>query len=147
MYTKLRANFEAFLSQHSTCVLTTSGQNGAWALPVSYRSQGLDIECLLPCWSDATFFLQQDTSVLLIIQSSPLCWLSVRGVADFVPQPQWEGLLPEGIQVGMADMLFQVVRVIPQRMDLIDQRRGWGIRETWESGASHSMSGFRQPPI
>ncbi len=44
--------------------------------------------------------------------------------------PDLEGLrLPGSDQANRAD-LYEVVRVEPVRIELVDERRGWGYRET-----------------
>ena len=39
-------------------------------------------------------------------------------------------MLPAGVNVPTPDELYLVVRVTPRRIDLLDENRGWGARET-----------------
>ena len=51
-------------------------------------------------------------------------------LASLVTDPDLEGLrLPGSDQANRAD-LYEVVRVEPVRIELVDERRGWGYRET-----------------
>jgi len=59
-----------------------------------------------------------------------LGWL--QGIARPVPAPDWAGLLPTWTSATPPDALYLVVRVTPQRIDLFDEGRGWGARETLE---------------
>ena len=73
--------------------------------------------------------------VVLIVQASSgtgLRWLQVQGMANPVETPDWARLLPRWISKVQPDSLYQVVRVTPSRIDLIDDELGWGIQETAE---------------
>jgi hypothetical protein len=113
---QLRDRLITYLSQNQSCVLTTSGCQGAWAVPAPYENAGLELICRLPRWSDVVFHIEQDPEVLAIIQdASPLCWLQVRGTAQLGDSPE------PG---------YVMVHITPQRIDLFDEGRGWGARET-----------------
>jgi hypothetical protein len=125
---RLRDEIEAYLAQHQVGVLSTSGLAGTWAMPARYRSRGLEVDCLLPRWADVAYHLEQDPNVLLIVrdtQADALRWLECRGTARLVASPDWAWLLPEGAVKG-----YVVIRITPRRMDLVDEGRGWGARET-----------------
>ena len=116
MLEQLRDRVTEYLSQNRNCVITTNGCNGAWAASASYENSGLTLHCRLPRWSDVVFHIEQDPQVLVIIQGdTSLCWLQFRGTAKFADAPE----------AG-----YVTVRIIPQRIDLFDENRGWGARET-----------------
>jgi hypothetical protein len=69
---KLRDQMAAYFSQHRVCVLSTAGSQGAWAMPVRYRNHGLELECLLPRWTDVAYHLEQDPRVMVVILDTPL---------------------------------------------------------------------------
>lgn len=134
MLDELRERMAAYLSKHQTCFLSTARAEGAWAMPVRYRSLGLEVDCLLPRWSDAAYHLEHDPTVMLVVLDTAapmLAWLQCQGTAQPVERPDWEGLLPQGtLAIVPPDDLYLVVRVTPQRLELIDESRGWGVRET-----------------
>jgi hypothetical protein len=103
-------------------------------MPVHYRSLGLEIDCLLPRWADVVYHLEQEPTAMLVIQDGEapaLRWLQCRGTTRPVEQPNWQGLLPEGSSsIVSPDDLYRVVRVRPERIDLVDESQGWGVRET-----------------
>lgn len=133
MLDQLRARIADYLSEHQVCVVSTSGLTGAWAIPARYRSQGLEVDCLLPRWADVTYHLEQRPDVLLIIrdtQVDDLRWLECRGAAQVITSPDWLGFLPEETAVPHPDSRYVVIRVTPKRIDLVDESLGWGARET-----------------
>jgi hypothetical protein len=135
---KLRERMTAYLTQHRVCVLSTAGSEDTWAMPVRYRNHSLEVDCLLPRWADVAYHLEQDPRAMLVIldTSGPvLRWLQVRGTARPVEGPDWAGLLPEEAHISVPpDKLYLVVRVTPERIDLLDEGRGWGVRETLDLG-------------
>jgi hypothetical protein len=134
--------FAAFLAHQRTCIISTSASQGVWAIPVWYRSilrtsggPVLEIDCLVPRWSDVAHHLTQAPKVVLIVQASSgtgLRWLQVQGMTRPVETPDWTRLLPRWVSKVQPDSLYQVVRVTPRRIDLIDDELGWGIQETLE---------------
>jgi nitroimidazol reductase NimA-like FMN-containing flavoprotein (pyridoxamine 5'-phosphate oxidase superfamily) len=144
MLDELRERIATYLAEHQVCVLSTAGSEDAWAMPVHYRSHGLEIDCLLPRWADVAYHLEQDPRVMLVILDTrktsevlppALRWLQVRGTARPVEEPDWETLLPEETRTSVPpDKLYLVVRVAPERIDLLDESRGWGVRETLDLG-------------
>jgi hypothetical protein len=137
MLDKIRDRMAFHLSQHQVGLLSVNGEQGAWSMPVRYRlGENLTVECLLPRWADGTYYLEQDSRVVLIVplnRSLEVCWLRVQGEARPVAHPNWEEWFPpeEGEGVPPAS-LYEVVRVTPRRLNLFDERRGWGARETLE---------------
>lgn len=92
-------------------ILCTPGGQGALALPVRYHSRGVEVDCLVPLWTDVAYHLEQDPRVLLIVQTCyarGLCWLQLQGTARPVVAPGWADLLP----------------------GQFDEGWGWGVRET-----------------
>jgi len=134
--------FIAFLTHQRTCIISTAASQGVWAIPVWYRSivgtsgsPGLEIDCLVPRWSDVAHHLTQMPRVVLIIQASSragLRWLQVQGVSRPVETPDWTRLIPRWASRIQPDNFYQVVRVVPNRIDLIDDELGWGMQETLE---------------
>lgn len=133
MLHELRERMIAHLSAHRTCVLATATREGASMIPVRYRNLRLEVDCLLPRWSDATYYIEQDPRVSLVIHtadSGALLWLQLQGTARAVDAPSWGGLLPEATRETRPEELYLVVRVTPQRLELVDESWGWGARET-----------------
>ena len=133
MLDELRDRIVDYLSEHQVCVVSTSGLTGTWAMPVRYRSQGSEVDCLLPRWADVTYHLEQRPDVLLIVrdtQVDDLRWLECRGTAQVIASPDWSELLPEGTAVPRPEDRYVIVRVTPKRIDLVDESLGWGARET-----------------
>jgi hypothetical protein len=125
----------AFLADHDVCIFSTSGAGGAWAMPVRYRSRGLEVTCLLPRWADVAEFVAHDPSVLLVIVDAPAPaprWLQIAGVARAVAGPDWAEWLPGWTSPAPPAELHLLLRVTPQRIELFDEGRGWGARETVE---------------
>lgn len=135
MLNQLRDQIASYLSHHGVCVLSTASGQGAWAMPVRYRSLGLEVECLVPRWADVAYHLEQNPHVLLIIQTcyaSGLRWLQIQGLARPVVAPDWAELLPGWMSTAPPGDLYLVFHVTPQRIDLVDESRGWGVCETLE---------------
>lgn len=91
-----------------------------------------------------TYHLEQNPQVLLVIHDYPptnsspqaggseggLRWLQYLGTAQPLDSPDWSELLPAATATPLLDDLYIVIRVTPERIDLIDESRGWGARET-----------------
>jgi hypothetical protein len=132
----------SYLAHQRTCIISTATAQGMWAMPVWYRtasgpssSRALELDCLVPRWSDVAHCLTQDSRVVLIVQASSgvgLRWLQIRGTARPVEAPDWAGLLPRWISTTQPDALYLAVRVTPGRIDLVDEELGWGTQETLE---------------
>lgn len=132
----------SFLAHQRTGVISTANSPGVWAIPVWYRlnprpSTGhrLEMDCLVPRWADIAHQLTRNARVVMIVQASSgagLRWLQVQGAARPVEVPDWSGLLPRWVSVVQPDGLYLVVKVTPNRIDLIDEDLGWGVQETLE---------------
>jgi hypothetical protein len=133
MLDELRDRMATYLLHHRVCVISTAGTQGVWAMPVRYRSQGLEMDCLVPRWADVTYHLEQDPNLLLIIQAcsgAGLRWLQYLGTARPVAAPDWAGLLPRWTSTAPPDEQYLVIHVTPRRIDLVDEDLGWGVCET-----------------
>lgn len=127
---KLRHKIGQELANHRTGVLCADGELGPQAMPVQYRLVGLDLECLLPRWSNLAYTLEAGGQVLLVILSAPDSqqrWIRYEGRAELLPSPDWPALLP-GVRA--PEDRYTVIRIRPARIDLIDESAGWGARET-----------------
>ncbi len=105
---------------------------GASPHPVRYRSRRLAVESLLPRWSDLAYAVEAQPMVSLIIPDTgdALCWLQYQGRARVVETADWDELLRDDrLQLPAG---YIRVAIQPQRLDLFDERRGWGARETLE---------------
>ena len=105
----------------------------SYALPVRFRVRGSVVECRVPTWSGVGDLLEKKQEVTLIaVQNSEahLRWLFLRGPGTVIKEPDWEGLVPlQTCRVDPGD-LYQLLRVKPKRMELFDEKLGWGFRET-----------------
>lgn len=118
MLDELRDLITSYLSKNRLCVITTTGSQGAWATVARYDNTGLELNCRLPRWSDAIYHLEQDPRTIVIItdtKSVESSWLEFRGTAHIIE---------------ILDDRYVAVRITPDRIDLIDESRGWGARET-----------------
>lgn len=110
---------------------------GKYALPVRFRMRGPNLECQVPVWSGVADLLDlpgadpPEVTLVAVDEMEPhLRWLYIRGTATLVPDPDWEGLhtaASGGVSTGD---LYQLLRVVPKRIESADERRGWGYRET-----------------
>jgi len=113
---ELRNKVISYLSQNQVCVIATSGSLGASAVSAQYDSSGLELICRLPRWSDTLFHIEQEPRVVAVIQdTSSSRWLQFRGTAYITDS---------------TDDRYATVHILPERIDLIDEDRGWGSRET-----------------
>jgi len=113
---ELRNRVISYLFQNRVCVIATNGSLGAWAVSAQYDNVGLELNCRLPRWSDVLFHIEQEPHVMAIIQDeNPLRWLQYRGIAQITD---------------LTDERYATIHIMPERIDLIDEDRGWGARET-----------------
>ena len=140
----LRERMRNFLSTNRVGVLTISGTEGTWAMPVRYRAENLELDCLVPRWADIAYHVELHPGVLIVILSvflspkDPLLWLQYKGNARPVTSPDWSGLLPQSASEALAKDMYLVLRIVPERIDLLDESRGWGARETLEIDDAYS---------
>ena len=118
MLNKLRDRVTSFIARNHVCVISTSGSLGAWSALAQYENDCLALNCRLPRWLDVVYYLEQDPQVMIIIQdahSNQLCWLQYRGVAQVTESTNDQ---------------FIAIHITPTRIDLLDESRVWGTRET-----------------
>jgi hypothetical protein len=119
-------------------VLSVPATEGVSAMPVRYRVENLELDCLVPRWSDIAYNVELHPDVLMVVMtvlSSPedqLCWLQYKGTARPIANPNWAYLLPKGVSQAFAGDMYLVLRVVPERIDLLGESCGWGARETLE---------------
>lgn len=101
-----------------TGVLSLGWGGRIYALPVRVRVENRVVVCRVPGWSDLADLAAEAEEValvvLLAVEAPELCWLYVRGRGE----------------VAEIDRLYREVRLHPQRAELVDERQGWGCRET-----------------
>lgn len=138
---QLRAPIADCLRQHQIAVLSTTGKAGIRAMPVHYRllaaagsNHRLEVACLLPRWADAIYYLEQDPHVSLVIHAlrgDRLWWLAYRGTAHPAATPDWSAWsLPAPPAAPAPEVLYTVIHVTPERIEVVDESQGWGARET-----------------
>ena len=123
---------EACLRGSHAGLLSVPGIPDVAPLPVHYQSRQLAVTCLIPRWSDLAQALHRQPTVLLLIPASPdpERWLQYQGQSRLVSAAAWVSMLPGGLTPHQANERFLVVALTPQRLDLFDEQRGWGARET-----------------
>jgi hypothetical protein len=104
-----------------------------YRLPEDDGKRALELDCLLPRWADATYHLEQESKLLLIIpdlQGDELRWLQVQGTARPMPAAGWAAWLSAGASGDWLQGRYLAMRVTPQRIDLVDEGQAWGVSET-----------------
>lgn len=122
---------EALAAGREGVLSAAAGPGNPFAMPVRYRSRSLEIECILPRWSDLAHLISEDRlPVVMIAGSAHSQWLQVRGHAEPVERPDWEGLLPPLPGSLRPEDLYRLVRIKASRIDIFRPDAGWGSRET-----------------
>lgn len=136
---KINEKIAAYLASQKVCMVSTAARHGLGVItPAPYRAAGLEIEFLLPRWADLVYYLEEDPETLIIVPQEPDpsdCWLEYRGFVKPVANPDWLAwtLAYPALQlVKPYPELYRVFRVTPRRLDLINQQRSWGARQTLE---------------
>ncbi len=138
MLDELRDRIIDYLARNRLCVvtsLTSDGTAGEWAIPARYCREGLELDLLIPSWADVVYYIEQKPQVLLIVQdaeSGGIRWLQYRGVAKAVAPTDSLMLFSKTIPEKQLSGQFVMLHVTPERIDLVDDNRGWGVRETLE---------------
>ncbi len=108
-------------------------QVGRYSLLARIRVRDTDIECLVPTWAGFGDMLDESREATLVVVGEvgpALCWVFVRGDASLLVDPDLKELRFLGsCHANRAD-LYESVRVEPVRIEFVDERRGWGYRET-----------------
>ena len=134
----LRERVARHLAERSHGVLSGADGEGAWALPVRYRAatpDGLALTCLVPRWTDAAYHAPRSKSALLVVaDDGAQRWLLCSGRVEPVTTPDWHGLLPQDARArelmgASPEDLYVALRLTATRVELVDERRGWGVRE------------------
>ncbi|NLB41477.1 MAG: hypothetical protein GX815_04320 [Clostridiales bacterium] len=115
----------------------TLGVNG-YALPVRFRVNGLIVECSVPTWSEVGELLEKVEEVTLVAiknSETDLSWVFLRGTASLVENQDWEGLVPSERNLVDTEDLYQLLLIYPRRIELFDEQRGWGYRDTADFNA------------
>ncbi|MBI4285221.1 MAG: hypothetical protein HY670_04905 [Chloroflexi bacterium] len=144
MLNALRERMVAHLAMNRVGMLAVSGPEGMCAMPVRYQTKDLAIDCLVPRWADAAYYVEETSKVLLVVpaafpshKDARICWLQYRGKARLMTTPDWSGLLPSGESPALAADLYKVIHLVPERIDLLDESQGWGARETLELDSAY----------
>lgn len=130
MQDELRDRIKTFLDLHRVGVLSTSGSPGTWAVFCHRGDRGMEVICLLPAWADVSYYIEQDPQVQIVIldlEESRLRWLLINGKARPVPYHAQAGAGAEPPRERLIAFC-----ITPSRIDLFDESRGWGARETLE---------------
>ena len=133
MLDQLRDQFFSSISQSRWCILCTGGPSGFGVIPAWKSSQEFELVCLLPRWADALYHIEQDPHVIVVfldIQVNELRWLEYRGTARRVQRADWSGYGPSDKPWIRPDERYEAIAISPERIDLIDESKGWGMRET-----------------
>lgn len=135
MQDELRDRIVRYISTNRTCVIATCDSANVFAIPARCRlvavpnhPQTLQVDCLLPEWALLNYHLAQGPRVTLIflhLSADRLSWLQYQGTVLTMVETGWDDRI-------RLDDGYGVIRVTPSRIDLIDENRGWGVRETWE---------------
>jgi len=73
----------------------------------------------------------REARLAVVVEAGPaLSWVFIRGNASLVMNPDLEGLTLPGVGRANRTDLYESVRVEPVRIEIVDERRGWGYRET-----------------
>lgn len=129
---ELRERIIEHLSSQTICVLSTKDGLGSWSMPMRYHNASLDIDCLVPRWADVVYHLEQNKQVILVIQSGILgsgCWVQYLGEARLMNQETEPIFFDRFLKHDHRQHLYEVFRITPRRIDLIDESQGWGMRE------------------
>jgi hypothetical protein len=109
-----------------------------YSLPVRFRVCGAVVECGVPTWSGVSDLLEKSEEVTLVAlknSESNLRWIFLRGAGSVIKNHDWEGLVPSERSLVEPGDLYQLLRIYPKRMELFDEERGWGFRETVDFAA------------
>lgn len=126
-------------------------QVGRYLTLARVRVRGTVVECLVPTWAglgdtlgdvrgDAVRDAPHDTldvareAMLVVVREvgPALSWVYIKGDASLVGDPDLEGLLLPGADPANRTDLYELVRVQPVRIEIVDEGRGWGYRETMD---------------
>lgn len=104
-----------------------------YALPVHFRICRSNVECSVPSWCGISDLPEKIEEVLLVFlknSNTDLSWIFLRGAGKIVKTQDWDGLLPSEHSLVCPEDLYHILHIEPTRMELFDETRGWGFRET-----------------
>lgn len=106
---------------------------GGYSLLVRFRVRGLIVECSVPTWSGLSDLLENIEEVTLVViknSDTDLCWVFVRGTGRIIENQEWEDLVPSEHGLVEPEDIYYLLSIEPKRIELFDEQRGWGFRET-----------------
>lgn len=104
-----------------------------YSLPVRFRVSGYIVECAVPTWSSVSDLLEKTEVVTLVAAQNSgtnLRWIFLWGIGSVINNQDWKGLVPSERSLVDPGDLYQLLRITPKRMELFDEQKGWGFRET-----------------
>lgn len=104
-----------------------------YALPVHFRICRSNVECSVPSWCGISDLPEKIEEVMLIFiknLKTDLSWTFLRGTGKIIKNQDWEGLLPSEHSLVDPEDLYHLLCIEPKRIELFDEARGWGFRET-----------------
>ena len=108
------------------------GLNG-YSLLVRFRVCGEIVECSVSSWSGLRDFPEKVEEVTLVViknSEDNLSWIFLRGTGSIIENQGWGALFPSEHALVDPKDLYHILRIEPKRMELFDEKRGWGFRET-----------------
>ncbi len=108
------------------------GMNG-YSLLVRFRVCGEIVECSIPTWSGLSDLPEKIVEVTLVViknSDANLNWIFLRGTGSIIENHGWGALFPSEHGVVDPEDLYHLLRIDPKRMELFDEKKGWGFRET-----------------
>lgn len=134
MLDRLRSQFAHELSGAGVALFCLAAGVCYRIVPVRFKSNGLEFDCLVPRWADTSTWLGQgDSAVSLITRPEGdrnLRWLEVEGWARVVRPITWAETLPQHSRVINPEELYEQVRIRPRRIHQFDESAGWGVQAT-----------------
>ncbi|MBU3114525.1 hypothetical protein [Clostridium lacusfryxellense] len=98
-----------------------------------FRVRGLIVECSVPTWSGLSDLLENIEEVTLVViknSDTDLSWVFVRGTGRIIENQEWEALVPSEHGLVEPEDIYYLLSIEPKRIELFDEQRGWGFRET-----------------
>ena len=145
---ELRERIEAFLGEHHVMTLATSGAAGPWAAAVFYASDGLTLYFVSAPGSRHSLEIEASGAVAATIHAECRDWREIRGVQLEGAASRLDGAAraaaalcygrkfplvanlasaPAEIAIALARVAWY--QVLPRRIRLIDNTRGFGHKE------------------
>lgn len=137
MLDPLKERLVATLAAQEVGVMSVSGLNGPWSMPVRYRANQLTVTCLVPSWSDLLYFLELDPRATLVVLTSLTGgqgWMQLGGVASIAGDCEAAALHASGgtFPAVTPQHLYKIVHFTPTRIRRFDSLCGWGESESFD---------------